>query len=174
MFGVDFAGDRKLHSEVRGHRLFSSQVLEGAWRKGFCTVGDLSYESAAYVARYVVKKKTGVQGEEAYSRLDLETGEVHCVAPPFVSMSRRPGIGSGWFERFRSDVFPADEVIHKGRRFRPPRFYDEKLPEEELVEIKERRREKVGARSSDLSAERLAVREKVLNRKVCDLLPRGI
>ena len=46
-------------------------------------------------------------------------------------MSRRPGIGHGWYERFASDVYPSDEVIIKGRSMRPPRYYD-KLYEAEF------------------------------------------
>ena len=54
-------------------------------------------------------------------------------------MSRRPGVGAGWIKRFKSDVFPSDEVIVSGRPLRPPRFYESVLSDEELSDVKARR-----------------------------------
>lgn len=43
-------------------------------------------------------------------------------------MSRRPGIGREWYEKYKSDVYPSDECrIHEGQAQRPPRYYDELL-----------------------------------------------
>jgi hypothetical protein len=39
-------------------------------------------------------------------------------------MSLKPGIGSSWFAKYSSDVFPADHVIVRGKECRPPRYYD--------------------------------------------------
>lgn len=166
LFGYDFSDDRFLWKKQKGNRLYKSLLLETTWAKGYCVVGDMTYESAAYVARYVVKKRTGEQAEMEYSRVDKETGEVFNVRPPYVVMSRRPGIGAGWFEKFSGDVYPADEVIHEGRRFRPPRFYDDKCDPELLENLKGRRRQKVAARSHELTPERLKEREKCAELKV--------
>lgn len=159
IFGLDFRADRVLLRRSGENSLYVSPLLTETWGLGHCSVGELSYESAAYVARYVVKKLTGPQGQAAYSRVDPRTGECFQVAAPYVTMSRRPGVGSKWFDRFRSDVYPADEVVHKGRRFRPPRFYDGKLPEEELEGLKVKRLRAAARHRVDLSRERLAVRE---------------
>jgi len=169
LFGVDFSVDRSLWKRDHGFDLFVSPTLSETWGKGFCSIGELSYESAAYVARYILKKVTGELADGAYERVDSETGEVFKVRPEYVSMSRRPGLGAVWFDKFRGDVFPADEVVFKGRRFRPPRFYDDKLGEEELLSVKARRRQKVGARLDDLTPDRLAVREVCLERKVAEM-----
>lgn len=126
---------------------------------GHCSVGDLTYESAAYVARYVMKKLTGPEGHAEYSRVDPVTGEVFSIRAPYVTMSRRPGIASSWFEEFHDEVYPSDEVVHKGRRFRPPRFYDNKLPEEALSKLKSKRFLKASERKEDLTHERLRVRD---------------
>lgn len=166
LFGVDFISDRSLWKRERGNDLFISPTLGGVWQLGFSTIGSLTYESAAYVARYVLKKVTGDQAASHYERVDGETGEVHQVRPEFVSMSRRPGLGSDWFDRYKGDVFPRDEVVIKGRRFRPPRFYDSKLTDDELASVKARRLAKVGERLDDLSPDRLAVREVVAARSL--------
>lgn len=31
--------------------------------------------------------------------------------PEFVTMSRRPGIGSGYFDEFKDEIYPLDEVV---------------------------------------------------------------
>jgi len=160
VFGLDFSGDRFVFKVSRGNTLWRSPTLESLWPFGFATIGALSFESAAYVARYVMKKATGPLAEKRYSRLDPKTGEVWQVRPEYVTMSRRPGLGSTWFDRYASDVFPADEVVHEGRRFRPPRFYTSKLPEAEVEGLKLERRRKVMSRKADLTQERLAVRER--------------
>lgn len=158
IFGLSFGSDR-IYVRGEGHnRLYTSGLLSRTWGMGHCSVGELTYESAAYVARYVMKKMTGPEGRVEYERVDPRTGEVFDVAPPYVTMSRRPGVGALWFDRFKSDVFPSDEVVHLGRRFRPPRFYDGKLPEVELEAVKAKRVARVAARKDELTPERLSVR----------------
>lgn len=161
LFGVDFRADRVLlrRSADGSTSLYFSPLLTEVWGLGHCSVGELSYESAAYVARYCIGKLTGPQGELAYSRACPRTGRAWRVAAPYVTMSRRPGVGSTWFEKFRGEVYPSDEVVHKGRRFRPPRFYDLKLPAAELDVLKGKRASRVALRKEDLSYERLGVRE---------------
>lgn len=160
VFGLDFSADRiPLRRPGGRDPLFFSPSLSRVWGMGHVAVGDLTYESAAYVSRYVCKKLTGPEGEAAYSRTCPRTGRAWRVAAPYVTMSRRPGVGSTWFDRFGGDVYPSDEVVHMGRRFRPPRFYDLKLPEAELNALKGKRVSRVARRKEDLSYERLAVRE---------------
>ena len=166
LFGQDFAEDRELYNDANGKKLYVSSMLEETWGKGFAPIGSLEYKSAAYVARYVVKKATGVKAVEEYSRVCKDTGEVFEVKPPFVVMSRRPGLGSEWFSRFKSDVYPADHVVVEGREYRPPRFYDELLSEDELKEIRGRRLDKIAGRELESSPDRLKVKEKVLKANV--------
>lgn len=169
IFGLDFSDDRVLLRRDGGSNLFMSPLLTKTWGLGHCSVGDLTYESAAYVARYVIKKLTGSRGESEYSRVDVGTGEVTRVCAPYVTMSRRPGVGSTWFDKFSSDVYPSDEVVHMGRRFRPPRFYDSKLCEEDLKCIKDKRARSVFLRKEDLTPERLGVREVVADARLSGL-----
>ncbi len=152
IFGHDFIADRGLWRNDGKNDLFRSPMLDSIWGLGFATVGALSFKSAAYVARYVMKKATGPMAAAKYG----------ARRPEYVTMSRRPGIGAKWFERFKSDVYPADEVVHEGKRYRPPRFYDGLLGAEELDVYKAKRHRAVGKRIKDLSPERLVVREKCL------------
>ncbi len=149
IFGLDFIADRGLWKDDGKHPLFRSPLLDKTWGLGFATVGALTFKSAAYVARYVMKKVTGEAAAEHYGG----------IRPEYVTMSRRPGIGSKWFEKFKSDVYPSDEVVHEGRRYRPPRFYDSLLGAEELDEYKVKRRRALVNRGKDLTPDRLRSRE---------------
>lgn len=141
VFGQDF--DRSSWEPVRDREgLFTSPVLHEIWKLGQVSIGDVSWQSAAYVARYVMGKAGGELARERYSRVDSDTGECWEVRPEFAVMSRRPGLGAEWFARYKSDVFPADEVVHAGKRLGVPKFYDTLLEREdpEALEAVKRRR----------------------------------
>ncbi len=124
LFGRDFA-DKYQWAERKGMPVWRSDELEALWAFGQSEIGSVTFESAAYCARYVVKKITGKAAAAHYERVDPETGVLFQLEPEYATMSRRPGLGTSWFERFGSEVFPADEVIVRGRAMKPPRFYDE-------------------------------------------------
>lgn len=189
LFGLDFRDDRVLWRDQRGIRTYTSPSLEALWGHGFCTIGELTWQSAAYVARYTLKKVNGDRALEARRRINLETGEEYYVAPEYVTMSRRPGLGSEWFSRYADDVFPSDECIHEGKRYLVPEYYMrtlEQVDPELYARVKSARRGAVargrdGGHSTpggvllgslpqgDLHPDRLAVREKVTEAKVASL-----
>jgi len=127
-------------------------MLEKLWPMGFATVGDVTFESAAYVARYITKKITGELAEKHYQGRQ----------PEYTTMSRRPGIGKNWYSEFKADVFPSDEIVLRGKILRPPRFYDKQLEAEDPAlheKIKIDRKAKAVQNSSDNTMARLRVKE---------------
>lgn len=120
VFNHDFP-DKKLFSRKRGNRLYTSEILADLWPFGYSTIGSLTSQSAAYVSRYIMKKQG--QDNPSYERVDESTGEVTRLVPEFCRMSLKPGIGQGWFDKYHSDVFPADHVVFDGKQLRPPKFY---------------------------------------------------
>lgn len=116
VFGFDFQ-DQKLFDSSNGNDLYTSDNLNTLWGHGNSIIGKLTFESAAYVARYVTTKLTG-----PYAKVYTELG----IEPEFARMSRRPGIGSTWFQRYVTDVYPSDALLVRGKKCRPPRFYDNK------------------------------------------------
>jgi hypothetical protein len=62
-----------------------------------------------------------------YQKIDEITGEVIQLEPEFNSMSKHPGLGQSWFEKYSSDVYPDDFVLINGRKTKPPRYYDKLL-----------------------------------------------
>jgi len=115
LFGFQFT-DLESVSTRDGSKKFSPLLMD-LWPYGFNVVGDVTFESAAYVARYCMKKVTGSMAKDHY-------GE---KKPEYVTMSRRPGIGSEWIKKFKSETYRDDTIIVRGVPTKPPRFYDEYL-----------------------------------------------
>lgn len=113
LFGVRFEDGRYLGKSPAGFKLYESADLSSMWGHGHCSVGSVTFESAAYVARYVVKKVTGAAAEAHYGGRK----------PEFAQMSRRPGIGSMWLEKYWSDVFPLGKVVMRDVESNAPRYY---------------------------------------------------
>lgn len=168
IFGHDFH-DREFHSSNNGIPVYKSAELQKLWKYGFTTVGDLTSESAAYVARYAVKKITGKQADEHYRYTDTETGETWPLQPEYITMSRGrnrgEGIGGSWYEKFQNDIFPSDTLVNykKGTIDIPPRYFTDQYketnePEWEIIKAK---RKAAGARHhDDQTPERLHIRER--------------
>ena len=164
LFGFDFL-DKKYFKDSNGVPLFTSEHLEERWEhKGFATVGSLTFESAAYTARYVLKKITGDHAYDHYECMDTDTGELFMKQSEFCTMSRRPGVGREWLDEFGNETFKDDFVVLRGIKMRPPRYYDEvyKIDNPEKFEVlKDRRKAEAKARAHDNTPQRLEAREKV-------------
>lgn len=149
---------------VNGVPLYNSQFLSDVWGHGYVSVGAVTFESAAYVARYIMKK---INGDKQYSHYVTPDGVM--LQPEYTTMSRRPGIGKKWFDKYgKTDVFPHDEVIikrgNKRVAMQPPRYYTDLygLEEpEETEEIKLQRQRNAETHQHDTTPARLAAREKV-------------
>ena len=86
-------------SKAGGNKLWTSATLEGLWKFGFSSVGEVTFESAAYVARYCLKKVNGDLAKDHYAMVDLDTGEVYQKEAEFSHMSLKPGIGALWLQK---------------------------------------------------------------------------
>jgi hypothetical protein len=135
LFGYNFPDWIYLRDSPSGHPIWTSPSLERIWGKGFVTIGEMTYESAAYVARYCLKKINGKGADQVneetglkpYERFNSFTGEIVQVRPEYTTMSRRPGIGHSWISDYRDDVYPKDFTTIRGRKVKPPKYYDEQL-----------------------------------------------
>jgi hypothetical protein len=133
IFNLDFP-DRVLWKVNNGFRLYTSKILDELWEyKGFTSIGDVTFESAAYVARYVTKKVNGDAANEHYARIDGETGELYHIKKEYTTMSRMPGLGRSWYEKYKTEVYPNDSIVIRGKEIKPPKYYD-KLYENENFE----------------------------------------
>jgi hypothetical protein len=162
LFGFNFPDLEYWKTTESGHCLYNSPALSKTWGHGFANVGSVTFESCAYVARYIMKKVTGEKAAEHYCGRK----------PEYTTMSRRPGIGKEWFEKFKDDVFPHDYVVVNGKKVRPPKFYDsefEKLDEVLFKKIKARRSKLDEKTRLDNDSFRLPVKEKVKKAQISNL-----
>lgn len=120
LFGQAFLDDRQVFKTGPDYTLWTSELLTDIWGMGHCIIGNLTYESAAYVARYITKKQNGDSTDEKY--LDEPTGVIR--PREYTTMSRNPGLGSDWLAKYGPDVYPGDFVVINGREQKPPRYYD--------------------------------------------------
>jgi hypothetical protein len=177
LFNCDFP-DQKFYKKTNDVPLYTSQLLEETWGKGFATVGDVTFESAAYVARYVMKKINGELAEEHYQNIDQETGEIlQPLQPEYTTMSRKPGIAYNHYQQYKKGIFPSDEVIllNKGtaRKMQPPKYYtsiyQREEPENHAI-LKLKRKEGLKKHSKNNTIKRLAVRETLQLKKLNQLI----
>lgn len=163
-FGFDPI-DKYLWTARDGNRLYRSPLLEKLWPYGHILVGEVTFESAAYVARYIMKK---INGSMKYDHYQGRTSE-------FTLMSRCPGIASSWYEKYKNDVFPHDEMVVRGMKLKPPRYYDKKFDIEDpdgFKNVKLARERLARKHKNNNTPERLAVRE-VVKQARCKKLIRG-
>lgn len=162
LFNFDFL-DKKFFKMSGEYRLYTSDVLDAAWQhQGHCLIGDVTFETAAYCARYIMKKVTGDDDRVVPHYVNMLTGEV--LLAEYTTMSRRPGIGREWFDQWSSDVYPDDFVVLRGKAMSPPRYFDSILEVSdpaEFARIKLERKRSIMKHAEDLTPERLRVREVV-------------
>ena len=174
IFGLDFE-DKELYKIENGQRLYNSQTLSRLWPDGFAVIGNVTFESAAYVARYIMKKQTGKAAEEHYTCMHPETGEILQKDPEYNRMSNRTAIGRDWYDKFKGDLYPKDYVTFQGKKFKIPKYYDTLLEKEnpfEFDDIKQARLERALANYNpeDHTPERTLVKEKVQELKLNKLV----
>ena len=175
LFGHDFA-DKTLFQNKNGHDLYVSEQLNTTWGKGFATIGTMTFETAAYTARYVMKKITGDNAREHYQTFNIETGEIFQIQTEYTTMSRRPGIGQTWYDKYKNDLFPRDECIIDGRTMKPPRYYakiyqqEHPRQHEQMIQNRKRFFEQ---HKKDTTWQRLQDREKVKHAQL-NQLPRHL
>ncbi len=158
LFNVRF-DDQFVYAQEQGITTYESPTLQKLWPYGFCTIGELNFETASYTAGYILKKITGHQCREAYLRSD-EYGVCFWVKPPYITMSLKPGIGAEFYAKFKTDFFPSDEspVPGKGIIKKVPRYYEtilEKSDPQLHKMVKDLRQVWVAKHRQDLTPERL-------------------
>lgn len=158
LFGYDFP-DKVVYSNGRT-KLWTSAIADAVWQKGRAMVGVMDFDSAAYVARYVLKKVYGDLAHDHY-----RVGEPEELRPEFATMSRRPGIGRTWIEKFWPETLRDLSVVSRGRRVHMPRAYVEFV---ESIADTSRARAELDKRMKqfDLSPARLSAGAKIASARL--------
>jgi len=106
------------HAILFGVSITDRRIISDTWGKGFVHLGNVSYDSANYVASYTLKKQSGPA-----SSIYLQRG----VVPEFALMSRRPGIGHQYTQDNKTFIKQNGFCIVKGNKTALPRFYQDKV-----------------------------------------------
>lgn len=169
LFGHDFEGRYKYRKTHSGKDQYTSPILDRLWPYGLATFCDFEPDLAGYIARYVIDRSQSWAAKIGYEVLDTDTGEIVHLAKEFLRMSRRPGIGGTYLEKFSEDALKNNgTVVHKGKEVRQPRYYDKKLKKDIRMDDAEWHRFKQSRKAiQHQTPERLATRETValLNQK---------
>lgn len=151
---------------------YTSRELENTWKYGFVDVGEVTFQSAAYTARYIMKKLTGQMAEGHY-RTIAEDGEIHEIQPEYATMSN--GIGKDWYTKYEKDIWPHDEVPVPGHGMvkKVPRYYEELYKAKNEIEyekIKNKRQKFRKENAEEYTAERLYSKYKVKKAATAQLM----
>lgn len=163
LYNHNFDDDKIYVEESNGFSLYSSPTLDRIWGQGRAIIGDVTFESSAYVARYVMKKITGDEASEHYKG----------KKPEFNTMSRRNGIGTKWIEQFLYDVYPHDYVIVDGKKRQPPKFFDayyQKVDPNGYFKLKVKRSTRTPAQLLETDSFRLLAKEMIAEAQYNKLL----
>jgi len=178
LFGIDFP-DKQLHKIKDGMRYYTSDFIRELWPYGFNVITDVTFDTCAYVARYIMKKHLGQDAWKNYfDYIDEETGELigHRI-PEYTTMSRRSGIGKLWLDKYLQDVYPRDKIFMRNRGFmKPPKYYDtqyEIINPLDYSRIKRDRIDQAIIRSDNSTPERLHAAE-VIKLQQINVLKRNL
>lgn len=111
IFDLEFYSNSPL-----GDVYYNSSTISKLWGKGHCVIGEVTAESAAYVARYCQKKATKNIDYDALG-----------IAKEYTNMSRKPGIALPYLQEHFAEIY-MDDVIYlpNGQLCQPMRYFDEK------------------------------------------------
>lgn len=163
LFNFDFK-DKKHYKTSNGQKYYRSEELERLWPYGMSMVGDITYQSAAYVAGYIQKKITGKGAKDHYNFEDPD-GDTVTIVPEYATMSRAGGIGLEWFKKYKHELHPDDFVIMKGKKVPIPKYYDDKYDEahpDEMEMVKTKRKQQGEEKKEDNTWERLKVKKEIM------------
>lgn len=171
LFNYDFPDKVLVGRNGRGDPYYTSVILDRLWKAGNCMLGDVTFDSAAYCARYTTKKVYGDKAEEHYNVYDRD-GVVHLRRPEFSVMSRGSGIGTDWYKKYGKTTYAHDNVVVNGKLVRPPRYYDLKQELTDPVgfaKLKKSRLRKARLFRADNAPDRRRVREVIAIKRLKQL-----
>lgn len=118
VYGLVLTDLSVLRTNFAGEVYYVSDFISKCWPYGFHVLAKVTWESAAYVARYTIKKAKAEYNDNWFEYAGIE--------PEFQTMSNRPGIGYQFFVD-HPDFFDYDfydlSTGDGGRRIYPPDYF---------------------------------------------------
>ncbi len=187
IFGYDFPDKTLKEYTSAGNLLYTSDELEYGkpekriqplWYQGFHRIGNVTFDSIQYVAKYITKKLDGDLAHEIsegdflrhYERYDPDTNEIHKVHKEFSETPRRPGLGSEFIKKYYKEVYPSDTLALTGKGIQRTTKYFDKIMQDidiDLLDItKEKRKKHILSNIEELSPHRQKTKEEIAKRKL--------
>lgn len=173
LFGYDFPDKKYWRTTPSKSKLYTSATLDKLWGNGFTSVGAVTFESAAYIARYIMAKITGPNAWQYYEHTDETTGEITDLLPEYNKMSLNPAIGKSWLEKYAADAYPEGKILIRGYKSKTPKYYDKqykKTDREQWEEMKNKRELEALQYRDDNTPQRLKAKETVAKAKINQLI----
>lgn len=118
LFGLDLQDLTVVSHNFAGTPYYTSDLISKCWTAGYHIIGKVTWQSAAYTARYTLKKATHGFDKSYYKAAGIE--------PEFQVMSNRPGIAYQYYvdhpNIFEYDYFNVS-TLQGGRRVYPPEYF---------------------------------------------------
>jgi len=141
LFGADFLGGAEPFTDAH----FVNPVLNDIWGHGFATVAPLTFSGICYTVGYVAKK----------------IGDPDC----FQIMSRRPGLGAKYIERFEDDIRRTGAITIEGREYPLPEYFFTKDDFDDIKQARKASAQEKPKSASALHSRRLNATEKTKRKK---------
>lgn len=118
IFGLHLDDLHPIQKSVLGDQYYTSDLLDKCWPFGYHILGKVTWQSAAYVARYTMKKATHGFTPAYFKQAAVE--------PEFQTMSLKPAIGRQYYddhpELFDYNTFSVS-TPYGGRKMTPPEYF---------------------------------------------------
>lgn len=111
-----------------GQQYYVSKRIRSTWKRGNVIITDVSWQTMAYVARYVTKKLNGPL-EEFYAMRNIPQ-------KPFALMSRNPGLGADYL-KLHPDALDYQEIwlstLEGGKKVNVPKYFYDLAIKKDLI-----------------------------------------
>lgn len=123
IFGHEFPDKEPTGKNQRGDIYYTSESLLKAWPHGHVTIGEANFDTAAYVARYIMKKQNGPEAATHYEQESRYTCVgIQDITAEFTNSSRNPGIAHDWVKKYQSDLLKG-YITSNGKKTGIPKYY---------------------------------------------------
>ena len=188
LFGVSNIPDLVFQRRSGEFNYYKSVLYESFWSdkslglgipRGFVDITDLSFDTVAYTARYVMKKQKGLIKKDFLEFYNTLSDPLPLRTQPFICMSRRPGLAASYYERNKGQIL-SEDLIKDQKKFKlyavmPARYFSKLLerdfPDDYEVIKNKRRRSGIAARKlklmsvSESESDRLLRDSDIINSK---------
>lgn len=117
-----------------GDAYWTSSTIEKLWGHGYCVIADFTPQTAAYTARYTLKKINGTKKHELYDSGLIKKQQ------EFLLCSKKPAIGWTFFNKNKDLFIMTDYIAYnaKGKlnKAKIPTSFLKKLHESEIANLK--------------------------------------